>query len=149
MRWGGAQGEFTINYSTSDGTALAGIDYGAVSGVLTFAEGETFKTFDIPIISDNLAEEDETVNIQMSSMSALFGTAPKAVLTIEDAPVTAHRVIELTIDSLIAKIDGEERLLDAPPRLDPSRRGPWCRSGLSPKRWEHAWSGWRPKGKSS
>lgn len=119
MRWGGAQGEFTINYSTSDGTALAGIDYGAVSGVLTFAEGETFKTFDIPIISDNLAEEDETVNIQMSSMSALFGTAPKAVLTIEDAPVTAHRVIELTIDSVIAKVDGEERLLDAPPRLDP------------------------------
>jgi chitinase len=39
-----------VNYSTSDRTATAGVDYVSVGGILTFAPGETAKTVVIPIL---------------------------------------------------------------------------------------------------
>ena len=42
----------TVNYATQNGTALAGADYGAASGRLTFAPGETSKTIPVTIIGD-------------------------------------------------------------------------------------------------
>src|SRR5205823_2921280 len=42
-RLGDAQGVVTVDYATSDGTALAGSDYTATSGTLTFQNGERFK----------------------------------------------------------------------------------------------------------
>src|SRR6185436_1880397 len=40
----------SVPYSTSDGTAIAGVDYMATSGVLTFTAGQTSKTFTVPIV---------------------------------------------------------------------------------------------------
>ncbi len=60
------QSSITVNYSTSDGTATAGSDYTAVSGSVTFAPNETAKTFIIPILDDNIAEQTETINLNMS-----------------------------------------------------------------------------------
>src|SRR5262249_24893490 len=62
-RTGGSAGSVTVNSATSTGTATAGSDYTAVSGSLTFADGETTKTFTIPIIDDTLVETNETVNL--------------------------------------------------------------------------------------
>ena len=39
----------TVNFGTADGTALAGSDYQAASGKLTFAPGETSKTILVPV----------------------------------------------------------------------------------------------------
>ncbi len=50
----------TADYATSDGTALAGSDYDAVSGTLTFAPGETSKNVDVPVRGDVNAEFNET-----------------------------------------------------------------------------------------
>jgi hypothetical protein len=50
----------TADYATSDGTALAGSDYNAVSGTLTFAPGETSKNVDVPVRGDVNAEFNET-----------------------------------------------------------------------------------------
>lgn len=47
-------------YATSNGTALAGSDYDAVSGTLTFAPGETSKNVDVPVRGDVNAEYNET-----------------------------------------------------------------------------------------
>ena len=40
----------SVNYSTANGTALAGSDYQAVSGTLTFKKGETGKSILVPVI---------------------------------------------------------------------------------------------------
>ena len=39
----------TVSYATSDGTAVAGVDYGSMSGQLTFAPGQTVKNVVVPI----------------------------------------------------------------------------------------------------
>ena len=41
VRPSGTEGQVTVAYATSDGTARAGIDYTATSGTLTFADGVT------------------------------------------------------------------------------------------------------------
>src|SRR5213076_1638934 len=85
-RAGGAASGVTVDYATSNGTAAAGSDYTAKSGTLSFAAGQTSKTFTIPIINDTLHESDETVNLTLSNPTggATLGTPDTAVLTIID-----------------------------------------------------------------
>ena len=45
VRTGGTSGPLHVTYSTSDGTAQAGVHYKAAGGTLDFASGETSKTF--------------------------------------------------------------------------------------------------------
>ena len=64
-------GESTVEYSTSDGTATtADSDYTAVSGAtLTFAANETEKTITIDTGDDSTDEDDESFNVVLSSPS--------------------------------------------------------------------------------
>ena len=57
----------TVDYATSDGTAVAGADYTATSGTLTFAAGETSKTVNVPIIDDSHDEGAETFTLRLSN----------------------------------------------------------------------------------
>ena len=41
-----------IKYAAANGEAIAGEDYTAVSGTLTFAAGERLKTVSVPILDD-------------------------------------------------------------------------------------------------
>lgn len=50
----------TVRYHTTNAAALAGSDYIAKSGTLTFAPGETLKRVTITFIGDSVAEPDET-----------------------------------------------------------------------------------------
>ncbi len=57
-----------VNYSSSNGTATAGSDFGAVASTrLTFAAGETSKTITVSIINDPAIEGNETFNINLAS----------------------------------------------------------------------------------
>ena len=49
----------TVDYASMDGTAVAGSDYDAVEGTLTFAAGEVWKTIRVPVIDDAVDEADE------------------------------------------------------------------------------------------
>jgi photosystem II stability/assembly factor-like uncharacterized protein len=86
-RRGGSRGTLAVNYSTGGGTATAGADYTPASGTLTFAEGETSKTFLVPIANDGVAEPEETVNLSLSGALDLesFGANMRATLHIFDA----------------------------------------------------------------
>lgn len=59
--------QITVDYHTSDLTALAGIDYTAQAGQLIFAPGETSKTVQIDILGDTLNELDDTFNVVLSN----------------------------------------------------------------------------------
>jgi hypothetical protein len=82
----------TVEYATSDPStgsgqvpAEAGSDYTAISGTLTFAPGQTSRTFDVTILDDGIDEPDETINLTLSDpVSATLGTPPTATLTIVD-----------------------------------------------------------------
>jgi hypothetical protein len=56
----------SINYSTVEGTAVAGRDFEHVSGSVVFA-GETQKQITIPIIGDTDVEADEQFTVHLSS----------------------------------------------------------------------------------
>lgn len=86
-RVNGSDGSVAVQYATSEGTATKDVDYVHMVGILTFAQGETSKTFMVPIIDEDQSEGDETVNLILSSPTggAVLGTPNKAVLTIVDA----------------------------------------------------------------
>jgi hypothetical protein len=86
-RSGFLNGTSTIDYATSDGTAIAGIDYVATSGTLRFNPGESQKSFTIPIIYDKQPEPGETVNLTLTNPTGSTARGRQtAVLTITDPP---------------------------------------------------------------
>lgn len=59
----------TVNYATQDGTAIAGEDYLATFGTLSFAPGETTKTITVEVLGDTTAEPDESFYVLLSGAS--------------------------------------------------------------------------------
>jgi hypothetical protein len=70
-RTGGAVGAVSVNYTTSDGSgnfkATAPKDYKATTGTLNFADGETSKPINIPIVDEDAVEMDENFLVTLSS----------------------------------------------------------------------------------
>ena len=56
----------TVKYASVNVTATSGEDYQAASGTLTFAAGETTKTFNVTVNGDSATEPDETFNVNLS-----------------------------------------------------------------------------------
>ncbi|HMQ04066.1 MAG TPA: Calx-beta domain-containing protein [Pyrinomonadaceae bacterium] len=92
-RVGGSSGQVTVDFATSNGTAIAGQDYVSTQGTLLWEDGDsTPKGFGIALISDGIAEPNETVNITLSNPTggAIIGIPSTAVLTIVDDDGTIH-----------------------------------------------------------
>ncbi|HON08852.1 MAG TPA: Calx-beta domain-containing protein, partial [Verrucomicrobiota bacterium] len=67
IRTNGYSGIVSVDYTIGGGgTATAGQDYVATNGTVTFAENETFKTFTVKILDDNIIEGNETVLMKLS-----------------------------------------------------------------------------------
>ncbi len=68
--------EVTATYATMNGTAMARQDYEAATGTLRIAPGETKGTITVPILEDNVKEEDETFTLVLSgAQNASLGSA--------------------------------------------------------------------------
>gem|GEM_PF-1449174 len=77
----------SVNYATSNGTAVAGKDYTAASGILTFQPLETDKTFSITILPNpSQAVSSVTVNLALSQPTggSTLGSQSTAILTINN-----------------------------------------------------------------
>lgn len=88
----------TVNFATANDGALAESDYTAVSGVLTFAPGETSQTIRVPIVGDQLVEADETFFVNLTDATNATITTAQGIGTItndDTAPTTT--LPELTI----------------------------------------------------
>ena len=59
----------TVDYATSDGTAVAGSDYTAASGALTFNAGDTSQTVQVTVLTDSEDESQETLTLTLSNPS--------------------------------------------------------------------------------
>lgn len=56
-----------VDFETVDGTAVAGQDYGAISGTLIFPPGSTSQSIPLTIFDDDTLEGDETFLIKFSN----------------------------------------------------------------------------------
>ena len=74
----------TVDYATTDGTAIAGIDYQEINGTLTFAPGETSKTIEVSILGDSLDEITEAFSLSLSNPTNVTLVASSSTVTIED-----------------------------------------------------------------
>ncbi len=85
-RLGETTGTVSVKYATSNSTALSGSDYTAATGTVTFAPGETLKTFNVPITDDSTDEATETLKLSLSAPAggAGLGTLTSATLAITD-----------------------------------------------------------------
>ncbi|WP_286188669.1 Calx-beta domain-containing protein [Mycobacterium sp. PO2] len=74
----------TVQYSTSDGTAIAGVDYTATTGTVTFAPGVTTQLVHVDVIGDAAAEPNETFTVTLSSPVGATLADGSAIGTITD-----------------------------------------------------------------
>ena len=88
---GPASGTARVSWSTSDGTAVAGEDYTAGAGTLTFAPGETEKTVEVAVLDDAHDEGEETLTLTLSAPEGVLLGDAEATGTIanEDALLNA------------------------------------------------------------
>jgi len=87
----------SVAFATADGTALAGADYEATSGVLEFAAGETSKTVSVTVLGERLREGDETFLLNLSNPTGATVADAQAVATVtDDDPVPAVSVADAT-----------------------------------------------------
>ena len=81
----------TADYSTADGSARAGEDYAASTGVVTIPARAASATITIPIINDDQIEADETFSVTLRNASnatlATEQTVGTATIVDDDVPV--------------------------------------------------------------
>ena len=76
-----------VRYRTLDGSAKAGADYKATSGVLEFARGERSKRIAIPYYGDEVAQGEEWLDVELSDATGARITTSRARLRlVEPAP---------------------------------------------------------------
>ena len=104
----------TVDYATSDGTAVAGEDYTAESGTLSFAAGETAKTVEVAVLDDSHDEGSETMMFTLSNASGARIADGLAIGTINNSDVMprawllrfGRTVGSQVVDALTQRLDG-------------------------------------------
>jgi hypothetical protein len=96
----------TVDYLTSNGSAVAGSDYAATAGTLTFAPGAALQTIAIPIVDDASIELSESFTVMLSNPTNATLAVDSAAATIsdDDGPPS------ITIDD-VAVVEGEPAAL--------------------------------------
>ncbi len=86
QRTGGTQGTVSVEYRTTNNTAVSGGDFTHTTGILTFLNGEASKIISIPIVDDSSSEGEDTFNFDLfnPSSSTTLLTPMSAVITIVD-----------------------------------------------------------------
>jgi len=75
----------TVAYATSDGTAIAGQDYAATSGVLTIPPCQTSASFNVSLIDNPSWKPSATINLSLSNpQGALLGRRATLGLNVAD-----------------------------------------------------------------
>src|SRR6185295_3658376 len=86
VRTDGTAESITVNFSTGNNSAIAGTDYLATNGTLSFGPGEVSKTFEVPIINNSASNAPRSLILTLAnaSPSGTLGNPSIAVLNIID-----------------------------------------------------------------
>lgn len=101
VRSGNLQSEFSVDYTTTNGTAQAGTRYTAHQGTLHFPSGDTTASISIPILNGNQAEGNETFQVVLGNVSAGGSLGPRSqasVLIVDDETAVSFTAAAFTID---------------------------------------------------
>ena len=95
--------DVVLNYYTTDGTAVGGVDYKKVtSGTLTIAAGQKTGTIFVKVFDDTVKESNETFTVTLVNASnALLGTTTATGVIIDDDS-TVSTIPTLSISSASA-----------------------------------------------
>ena len=77
------QGAVSVDFSTSDGTAVAGEDYTGTTETVEFDAGQTKRTVEVPVADDDIVEMDETLKASLSDPTGATILDGEATGTIE------------------------------------------------------------------
>jgi hypothetical protein len=90
-RTGGSTGPVSVDFSTADGSALAGTDYTASYGTLTWADGDTSsKSITVPLLSNATIGPSKSLTVTLSNpLYATIGSAAVNTTTIAETPFKA------------------------------------------------------------
>lgn len=80
----GSTGAVSVDFTTSDGTAVAGTNYSLTSGTLHWTDGDSAnKTITVPVLDNAVYSGNKTFTITLSNPTgALLGSPPAATVTI-------------------------------------------------------------------
>jgi len=105
----------TVSYGTASGTAVAGSDFAATSGTVTFAPGQTSRTILVQTLDDTFYEGNETFTVNLSNsvggvivdgqgIATIQENDPAPQVSISDA--TATEVAVTFLDTMVAPGSG-------------------------------------------
>ncbi len=97
----------TVTIATANGTAITGSDFTAATRVLTFAAGETSKTFSVLVRGDSVIESDEEFSVKLSTASNATISDATGTGTIRNddlSPVSLLQVFTQDSDGLLSDL---------------------------------------------
>jgi len=97
----------SVSFNPTGGTSGSTFDYRYMPDTVTFAPGETVKTFSIPIVQDSENEQAETLSLVLSSPQGLTLGRPLAMATIVDDDTTLATPLLSVGDVYVNESDGE------------------------------------------
>lgn len=100
-RTGGSHGAASVSYKTTNGSAVGGTDFTAVSGTLNWADADTStKTFSVPVSNATPFSGSKTFNVSLSGSSgASIGSPGSAAVKINGDAQTAVGNLQLSASS--------------------------------------------------
>ena len=101
-RTGGSSGPVSVSYATTNGSAIAGTDFTAVSGTLQWADGEAIaKTFSVALSNATPFSGAKTFTVALSNPSpmAAIGNQSNALVTIAGDNAAAVGSFQLSTSS--------------------------------------------------
>ncbi len=87
----------TVNYATASASAVAGSDFTAKIGTVTFTAGQTSRTVVISIIGDTNPEANETFFVDLSAPTGATLADNRGVVTIVDNDINGNAPVNLSL----------------------------------------------------
>ncbi|HXJ55351.1 MAG TPA: PQQ-dependent sugar dehydrogenase [Verrucomicrobiae bacterium] len=87
-----------VSYASSNGTAVANVDYAPVSGSILFTTESSFQAITVPVLGDRLYEPDENFYVVLNSTGRVVFAQTAATGTIlNDDPLPSIRVSDAAV----------------------------------------------------